>query len=512
MRRYLETILERWKLIAAAVIVTTLVAALYVATADKSYETHADLLVTPISRDNDALTVLGLIRDSGDPTRDVETAARLVTTRDVARIARQRLDTNRSAGSLLDDVSAAPVAQSYVVAITATATDPRFAQRLANAFGEAVVLDRTRKLYNQLDLLIAGLRRQIKAGTAGDVNVLKSRLAQFEALRTGPDPTIRLDTRAEEPGSQSSPRPKLSIAAGLVAGLMLGLGLAFAAQLLDPRLRREEQLRALFRLPVLARVPDEGRSGHGGPIPPQRLSPAAVEAFRMLRSALAPAGAGGSDPGGNGFGAAGRCVMITGSSPSEGKTTTAVNLAVSLALAGQRTILIEADSRKPRIAQALGVSADRGIASVLIDNLPLAEALVTTNAYGDRLKLLLVDRDGDWMADQLSLPGARRLIDEAKRMADFVIFDSPPLTTVIDALPLVETADDLVVVARLGKTDLRQLMLLGQLLAQHALRPIGLVLLGVSPPRDQSYYGGTGGGSPAALEGAGERQPALPTT
>ena len=126
--------------------------------------------------------------------------------------------------------------------------------------------------------------------------------------------------------------------------------------------------------------------------------------------------------------------MITGSSPSEGKTTTAVNLAVSLALAGQRTILIEADSRKPRIGQALGVSADRGIASVLIDNLPLAEALVTTEAYGDRLKLLLVDREGDWMADQLSLPGARRLIDEAKRMADFVIFDSPPLTTVIDAL------------------------------------------------------------------------------
>src|SRR6185295_11416011 len=117
----------------------------------------------------------------------------------------------------------------------------------------------------------------------------------------------------------------------------------------------------------------------------QRLSPASVEAFRMLRSALAPAGAGGSDPGGNGAGAAGRCVMITGSSPSEGKTTTAVNLAVSLALAGQRTILIEADSRKPRIGQALGVSADRGIASVLIDNLPLADALVTTEAYGDRL-------------------------------------------------------------------------------------------------------------------------------
>ena len=65
--------------------------------------------------------------------------------------------------------------------------------------------------------------------------------------------------------------------------------------------------------------------------------------------------------------------------------------------------------------------------------------------------------------------------------------------------------------ARLGKTDLRELTRLGQLLAQHAVKPLGLVLLGVSPPRDHGYYGGTGGGSPAALQGAGERQPALPT-
>ena len=80
----------------------------------------------------------------------------------------------------------------------------------------------------------------------------------------------------------------------------------------------------------------------------------------MLRAALAPAGSGGSDPGGNGAGAAGRCVMIAGSSPSEGKTTTAVNLAASLALAGQRTILIEADSRKPMIAPGARRQAPTG--------------------------------------------------------------------------------------------------------------------------------------------------------
>ena len=141
-----------------------------------------------------------------------------------------------------------------------------------------------------------------------------------------------------------------------------------------------------------------------------------------------------------------RAVMITGASPSEGKTTTALNLAASFALAGKRVILIEADLRRPKIGGALRVRATRGIASVLIDGLPLSEALLTTEAYGENLKLLLVDRAGEWMADQFSLPAAHDLVDEAKEMADIVIIDSPPLTEVIDALPLVQMTDDVVIV------------------------------------------------------------------
>ena len=142
--------------------------------------------------------------------------------------------------------------------------------------------------------------------------------------------------------------------------------------------------------------------------------------------------------------------MITGAGPAEGKTTTALNLAASFALAGKRVILIEADLRRPKIGGALRVRATRGIASVLIDGLPLNEALLTTEAYGENLKLLLVDRAGEWMADQFSLPAAQDLIEDAKDMADIVIIDSPPLTEVIDALPLVQMTDDVVVVVRLG--------------------------------------------------------------
>ena len=123
---------------------------------------------------------------------------------------------------------------------------------------------------------------------------------------------------------------------------------------LDPRLRREEQLRELYSLPILARVPKEkraptftlGKRRFGiGPrererraLPPGELSAATLESYRTLRTMLA---AQRRDDGNS------RSILVTGPSPSEGKTTTAINLASSLALAGNRVILIEADFRRP---------------------------------------------------------------------------------------------------------------------------------------------------------------------
>jgi capsular exopolysaccharide synthesis family protein len=482
LRRYVQTIRERFKLIALTVLVTTLAAALYVGTADKTYEARSTLLVTPVPRDNTTLATLGEITASSDPTRDVTTAAGLITTIDVARRAKEELQTDRKPRSLLKDVTAEPIAQSNLVAVTAKGPSAVSAQNLANTFADAAVEVRTDKFHEQVDKRIATLEPRVQSireapGQAADP--LRVELASLRTLRAGDNPTLRVDTRADKPTSPSWPKRNLSLFAGVVAGLVLGIGGAFAAQTLDPRLRREEQLRALYRLPVLARIPEESRGRGREVVAPHQLSPAGVEAFRTLRATLtAPRREGGRT----------RAVMITGAGPAEGKTTTALNLAASFALAGKRVILIEADLRRPKIGGALRVRATRGIASVLIDGLPLNEALLTTEAYGENLKLLLVDRAGEWMADQFSLPAAQDLIEDAKDMADIVIIDSPPLTEVIDALPLVQMTDDVVVVVRLGRTHINKLTRLGELLGQYGIKPAGFALVGVSPTSEYGYY------------------------
>ena len=485
LRRYVQTLRERWKLIALSVLVTTSVAAAYVATAHKTYKAEADLIVTPIAGQDTTLnSIPGLIRESSDPTRNVQTAARLVTTIDVARRAKSKLNTSRSARSLLGDVQASPVAQSDIVAITATGSTPASAANLANVFADSVIEDRTAKFHDQVNVRINALKPQVAAlhePAGSPPSELRTQLSELESVGAGNDPTLRVDTRADKPTAPSWPKKKLSIIAGIVAGLALGIGGAFAASVFDPRLRREEQLRALYRLPILARIPVESRARSENAIAPHQLSPAGVEAYRTLRATLtAPRGRDVADRS--------RAVLITGASPSEGKTTTALNLAASLALAGKRVILIESDLRRPKVGKALGVSATRGIASVLIDGLPLQEALMTSEAYGENLKLLLVDRAGEWMADQFSLPAARGLVDEAKEMADYVIIDSPPLAEVIDALPLVQMTDDVVIVCRLGRTHINKLQRLGEILAQYNIRPAGFAVVGVSPTAEYGYY------------------------
>src|SRR4051794_26224943 len=143
LRRYLDTLKARALFIAMCVVLCTGAAAAYAFTAQKVYEAHTDMLVTPVPDDQTAVLGLGLIRRASDPTRDVTTAARLIQNAEVATIVARDLRTSESPGSLLAHIDVEPVAQSSIVAITASANTPGEAQRLANAFGQAAVTERT---------------------------------------------------------------------------------------------------------------------------------------------------------------------------------------------------------------------------------------------------------------------------------------------------------------------------------------------------------------------------------
>jgi capsular exopolysaccharide synthesis family protein len=489
LRRYVETIRERLPLVLLAVLVTTAIAVAYVLTAPKTYEARSDMLVTPVSGDEPILRSLPLIFESVDPTRDVETASQFVTNLDVAVRVKEDLGTSESPRDLLDDVTAEPVAQSNIVAITAQGGSPEEARDLANAFAEATVADRTEEVHDSIDTLLPGLEQQVE--TAPDQfsqAEAASNLAQLETLRSAPDPSLRIETLADLPEEQASPRVVLSIAGGILAGLVLGIVGAFAAQTLDPRLRREAQLRRLYRLPVLARIPQEGGRRSRDPLGPRNLSGIGAEAYRTLRSTLESS---------RGDESGSRVILVTGPSPGEGKSTTAVNLASSLALAGKRVIVIEADLRRPALAKALDIDAPAGgVVSVLIENTRLEDALTTTPTYGPNLRLLLADYEGGWIAELFGIPAAREMIEDARELADYVIIDSPPLNEVVDALPLAREADDVLIVTRLGSSRLDKITQLGELLAENGIRPAGFAVVGVPRPSrsEYHYYLGDGDG------------------
>ena len=480
--RFVQTVRERALLIAVVTLGLVGLAVVYVVTADRVYEAQADLLVTPVPADSGTLSSLGLLTESADPTLDVQTAAQLVQTTAVAERVQKALDTDASPESLLRDVTVEPVGQSNVIAIVAQQPTAEQAANLANAFAVSTIKEQNAQLRDRIDRILPGLEAQQARLPAGELasQSLADQLAQLEALQAGGDPTLRVQDPAQVPDSPVWPRPLLTVILALIVGLGLGVGAAYGVQVLDPRLRREDQLRARYRLPILARVPIERRALDDLPLSWNRLSVGAIEAYRTLRATLTARGTKGEQA---------TSFLVTGAGPSEGKTTTAINLAVALARSNASVLLIEADLRRPAIGKALGLSADRGVVSVMIDQAELADAVVPIEGIdgAERLSVLLADSSEPGIEEMFSLPAAERLIRMAERQFDYVVVDSPPLIAVVDALPLTRQVDGVLLVARFGKTRLGRLKELGELLGSNDVRPAGFVVVG-APREERGYY------------------------
>jgi polysaccharide biosynthesis transport protein len=489
---YARVLRGRWKLIAACVVLAVGGAVAYAKLAPRRYHAQAELLVSPASSSDVALSALPVLHASSEPTRDSLTAVGLITTPQIAQATVTALHLNESAGALLANVSATPIGQSNLVSLQATAGSAARAQRLANGFALQILATRAQAFHAGVAAELSSLRAQLAAeGPAQRADdPVHAQISELELYLQRPDPTITLAAPASLPAGPYTPRTKLAIIAGVVVGLVLGIVGALAVDVFDPRLRREEQLYELSDARVLATIPRERVRRRGRtPLLPRELSFQSREGYRTLQTILA--GRAGSEP---------RAILVTGTAPREGKTTTSIGLATALAQGGASVILVEADLRRPSIAGALGIEPTAGTEDLVAGRVQLHDALVRVAVEGAEMRVLAVRRPSPRLAERLSLAFSARLVESVKRLAQFVVIDSPPVTAVVDALPLARFVDDLLIVNRLGTSRLAKLNELCELLVDYGAPTPGFVVIGGESLGHSPYYGPLDGSLDDAAE------------
>jgi capsular exopolysaccharide synthesis family protein len=422
------------------------------------------VLVTPIPNGATTVLGLGLLREATDPTQDVTTAARLVDSTDVAALVRGDLHLSESPQALLQQVSVEPVANTSIVSVTASTGSRERSQRLANAFATAAVQEHTAQLYAALDPAIQNLRVRVaglaaSGAPAGATQPLYQQLAAMEALRSAPDPTLRLETPATVPDGPSSPQKKLDIVGGLIAGLLLGIAGALGWDAIDPRKSRERGLVGTG-LTVLARVPLLGRGGRG------RRS--FDESFRSLRTTLRFAAA--DDPI--------YTIAVTSASEKEGKTTTSFQLAMASLEAGQSVLLVEADSFRPGLRSLVDFEHSTSVLG-LLDYLSGAVDLDDIIQSTSIPRLMLVPAGSQRPASitgLLETERGRSFIDDLSGLADLVILDCPPVGPRSDSILIASHADAVLMVVDLQRSNEREVQDTVRRLRRTGTRLLGIVL------------------------------------
>jgi capsular polysaccharide biosynthesis protein/MinD-like ATPase involved in chromosome partitioning or flagellar assembly len=441
-------------------------AALAVSSLEKTYRAEVDLLVTPIPRNNTNLFGFGLVSESGDPTRDVETVAKLLTTSAVARRVDRRLTLPETPGELLRRVSAKPVAQSQIVTISADAPSGQRAAALANAFGRAAIDERTARLHNLLDAAIPRLRQQLAQLGRREADAraaLSTRLQDLETLRVLDDPTLYFQTRATIPTEATSPRPLLSVIAAFLGSSILVFGWIVGSHLVAPRIYGDDDLRR-YRLPILGRIPAQRPWDRFTRRRVHLFRAPTADAFHRLTRTLAEREGPGR-----------QSVFLTSTRSSDEKTMVAINLASTLATTGMDVILVDGDPVEAVLSRSLEHEPVVGMGRVVNDGLLLSEALTRPDELRG-VRVLPQELDLPAPPD-LTRESVDALLSETERLAEAVIVDGPVLDEMSDAVPLAERVGTVLVVVRRNRTRDAELTRLVNQLVADTIVPDGFVVV-----------------------------------
>jgi Mrp family chromosome partitioning ATPase/capsular polysaccharide biosynthesis protein len=550
VRDYLGVIARRKWLIIGLTIACAIAGVAYLITATPQYLATAKMLyVQPVAITN-PLVQGGVFQALQQPDMDAISAT----------VASSQV--GDAAGDIIGDNDPAPVMSVTAVALTTSpstdstgttkpsvvgievvSSDPKKAAKTANAFAQAFVDYRRDSARAQVRGALAAVEAAMKSYTSESsktsaeyLQLLQSRQAlelQLESL-TGDFTVI---SPATPPPAPFSPRKVRTLALAIILGLALGCALAFLLEQLDTRVRDERQVTDYLGLPVLAHLPPLGRRPVDGGALQMLVNPAGpmAEAVRVLRGNLSFTGVDGDV----------RSILITSSVRSEGKSVTACNLAVSMALAGQRVVLVDGDFRRPRVHAYMRLTNGVGLSSVLarraslddaVIQVPLQASVSTRGELGADRKSRVMSASGDQVMSYMTRPGSvpksdsgpslrvlpsgplppnpgemaasqrlSEIVATLAESADLVIIDSPPLLEVGDTAAMAGCGDGVVFVSNLARVRWPMLEQSFDQLAQFPSRKLGLVLIAAKSAHKHRYYGyeqrsasGSAGDSPLA--------------
>jgi capsular exopolysaccharide synthesis family protein len=330
----------------------------------------------------------------------------------------------------------------------------------------------------------------------GFLENLRKQVSGNDIAAQGSDNNISVIEIAIPPEVAVSPRRLTTVIAALFLSTLFGMGLALFLEYLDDTIKSTEEIENYLQLPALAAIPTIDSLpkrklllvGSDGEEEPSPVSPllisadsrsALAEAYRHLRTSILLSTAGHAP----------KSLLITSSLPSEGKTTTATNTAISLAQTGARVLIIDADMRRPRLHSVFGVENGIGLSTLLSSEIGERE-IAGAIKQDERSKLFLLT-SGPIPPNPAELIGSEqmsRLMKMLQHQFTHVVVDSPPIASFTDGVLIASMVDGVILVVHAGRSSRQVVRRSRQLLQEIGAKVFGVVLNNVNLNTKDNYY------------------------
>jgi len=413
-------------------------------------------------------------------------ASSLLTTPLYQASTRLFVSTTTASASASDSYQGNRLSQERVVSYAELLMGQTVAQRTIDKLGLDITADELREsvkatakpdtvLIDVSVLNASPVEARDIANTLSDEFVILARELETPEDGSRPDARVVVEQRAALPTDPIVPKTARNIAIGLAIGVLLGVGLAVIRELLENTIKSRETLEAVTGTGIVGSIPLDKDRRKTPAISFDKDSSSIAEAFRKLRTNLQFL-AVDNPP---------RVIVVSSSMPNEGKTTTAINVALALAEAEHNVVLVDGDMRRPMLHTYLDLVGQVGFSTVLSGKATLTEVLQKTSFPG--LTVLTAGTVPPNPSELLGSMAAKKLLIELRAQFDYVIVDTSPLLAVTDAALLAASADGVLIMARFGQTKRDQLAH-----AVGSLNDVGASLLGtvftMTPARGDSSY------------------------